>query len=276
LLEAAGAGDETGETMPDVTRWTSFVLGAALLACGGSEPPGDVMPPSILSRSPESGAAEVAPLTAVTIVFDEEIDPVTVTAQTFKLYRAGVAVPGQVTVTGATAVFTPDAELAPLTSYLVNLGAGVKDRAGNGMSYAPSWSFKTGVTCRMAITGASSAVDTCSVTLVNGGGGMIFSVKPTTVLFSGDVSWSYFTWPMEGTYSRSNTARFYFQYNEPVLTSPLWVASYNAFGDPDVGAATLRLTSVTRPDLVYIAHGTLSATLSERGTTSTVTASVVF
>src|SRR5207245_1709285 len=81
----------------------------------------------------------------ITATFSEAMDPSTINTTTFTLMQGTTPVPGTVTYTNGTAIFTPADTLAPLSTYTVTISTGAKDLAGNALSTDMSWSFTTGV-----------------------------------------------------------------------------------------------------------------------------------
>jgi methionine-rich copper-binding protein CopC len=101
----------------------------------------DTAPPSITKTSPGKDATGVPPAGAVTVSFDE---PVSSAGLQFALTGPGGAeVPGAAAVSadGRTATFTPSSALVVATTYRVSVLA--RDRSGNAMPTATTWSFTT-------------------------------------------------------------------------------------------------------------------------------------
>jgi chitodextrinase len=109
----------------------------------------DNTPPSITLTSPSNGASGVNTGTEVTVTFNEDIDPTTITASTFTLRDpANIAVPAQIfyDAPSKTVTLRPTSSLLTQTAYtaLVKGGAGgVMDLAGNPMGNNVTWSFTT-------------------------------------------------------------------------------------------------------------------------------------
>lgn len=95
--------------------------------------------PRLISRNPADGASEVTVAASVGAVFNNLMDPLTVTENSFTV----TGVPGSVSYDPltASASFTPALPLSPGTRYSVNL-AGVRDLAGNPLPDT-GWSFTT-------------------------------------------------------------------------------------------------------------------------------------
>ncbi len=112
----------------------------------------DTTPPTVVGRSPASGATGVPTGTPVTITFSEAIDPATVTTSTVLLYDPSNApVPAVVnwSASNNTATLVPSAALQPNTTYTAIVKGGVndpriKDLAGNPLFGDALWVFTTG------------------------------------------------------------------------------------------------------------------------------------
>jgi methionine-rich copper-binding protein CopC len=127
---SAEISDTSGNNMAEAYRW-SFTTAATA----------DTTPPSVVSSSPADGSTGVPVNTAIAVLFSESIAPASVTVS--ELYADG-GITGSVSVSGATATYTPDADLPPSTTVTMTLAAGVEDLAGNATTQATVWSFTTG------------------------------------------------------------------------------------------------------------------------------------
>jgi hypothetical protein len=128
-----GVKDLAGNAMAANRTWT-FTTGAAA----------DTTPPAVSSTSPANNQSGVAVSAKVTATFSEAVDPATVTPASFTLKSGGSAVAGTVSLSGATATFTPSAPLASGTAYMATLTTVIKDAAGNALAANYSWTFTTG------------------------------------------------------------------------------------------------------------------------------------
>jgi len=118
----------------------------------------DFSPPRAQLLSPPHGAPGVPRNTVIAVVWDRAIDAGTLTTATFQMAEmTGNVITGSVTYDAATrtATFTPNALLAPYTTYVVTLTAGISDTLGNA-TFAPTvWAFTTGnTTSTLALTGS--------------------------------------------------------------------------------------------------------------------------
>ncbi|HEX2973309.1 MAG TPA: DUF4082 domain-containing protein, partial [Tepidisphaeraceae bacterium] len=104
----------------------------------------DTTPPGVTSQTPAPNARNTPVNTAVTITFNEAVDPTTVTGANFQLTDGTAAVSASVSYNPDTytVTLTPSSPLTNSTSYTAIL-SGVKDRAGNAMAGSVSWSFTT-------------------------------------------------------------------------------------------------------------------------------------
>ncbi len=102
----------------------------------------DTTAPTVRWTIPEDGATNVAANAAIFGIFDETMDPLSLTTSTFTLDDGAVA--GVVTQFGATTVFYPSEDLAPFTEYRGTLTVGARDVAGNPLATDYRWTFTTG------------------------------------------------------------------------------------------------------------------------------------
>jgi hypothetical protein len=150
-----------------------FVLVTLLTACGGggggsSDDGGgpvtdDTTAPSVISTSPIYNDTAVATNHAITVTFDDTMDPVTITSDSFLVEDlTGAPITGSVTYDEAsrTATFRTD-DLSPETTYVATITADVEDVAGNGLSDDYTWQFTTGNPL------APDTVDTTPPTVLN-------------------------------------------------------------------------------------------------------------
>jgi hypothetical protein len=115
----------------------------------------DLVAPTISSRTPAPGASNVAPTSAVTIVFSEAINAGTVTTSSVFVRRVGTGTNLAATVSSnaATVTLQPTAPLLLGASYEVTVASTVADVAGNQCGTASTWTF----TANSAITDSTTA-----------------------------------------------------------------------------------------------------------------------
>jgi Bacterial Ig-like domain/Right handed beta helix region/FG-GAP repeat len=105
---------------------------------------GDTTSPTVLSTHPTSNAVDVVLNSSINATFSEPMDPSTITTATFTVNGGGGPVAGAVGYVGATATFTPSANLASTTVYTATITTGAKDLAGNPLAADYTWSFTSG------------------------------------------------------------------------------------------------------------------------------------
>jgi len=103
----------------------------------------DSTPPAVNSTIPSNAATSVGTNGAITAVFSEPLDPLSVTTATFTLNQGATPIAGTVTCALVTATFTPLTPLTTSTVYTAVLTTGVKDLAGNVLASSFTWSFTT-------------------------------------------------------------------------------------------------------------------------------------
>lgn len=131
-----------------------LLLGFDLAGCresggekeGGGAPPRleDTSTPAVSSMHPAPGADSVAIDSSLSVIFSEEIDPSSLTTETFLLKSGEAPVAGTVTLQENSATFDPLTDLRPGQVYTATLTTGVRDRGGNHLDRNFSWQFKTG------------------------------------------------------------------------------------------------------------------------------------
>jgi len=128
-----GARDKEGHALACNYVW-KFTTGTAA----------DTTRPTVKSTVPVNAATGVPIGNKLSATFSEAMAPATITTSTFTLKQGAESVPGTVTYSGVTAVFTPASYLASGTVYTATITTGVKDLAGNALASNYVWSFTTG------------------------------------------------------------------------------------------------------------------------------------
>jgi hypothetical protein len=102
--------------------------------------------PTVNSHDPIGGATNVPINNSITATFSEQMDPMTITTDTFSISQGGAMVPGTVEFDGiSTAVFIPINDLTMNTTYTAQITSDVTDAGGIHMANNVSWSFTTGM-----------------------------------------------------------------------------------------------------------------------------------
>ncbi|MBI5207101.1 MAG: Ig-like domain-containing protein, partial [Candidatus Firestonebacteria bacterium] len=102
--------------------------------------------PTIVSTTPDNGAASVPINTKIAATFNKEINANTINSTTFLLYNGSTPENGNYTYKDKTATFKPSADLANYTKYTAKITTGVMDSTGKSMLNNYTWSFTTGST----------------------------------------------------------------------------------------------------------------------------------
>ena len=133
-----GAKDLGGNAPANNYEW-SFITGTSQ----------DTTSPTVTLVNPGALATAVCVNKHLAANFSEAMDPLTISTATFTLRQGTLAVPGSVTYSGVTAVFTPAINLAANTTYTATIAAAAKDLAGNATDKRV-WSFSTGAALCLA------------------------------------------------------------------------------------------------------------------------------
>ncbi|MFA6016152.1 MAG: ice-binding family protein [Gallionellaceae bacterium] len=140
-------------------RWFVALLIVVLAAgCGDSGTPDNTAPTvgSVVTENVSLGVLDKT----VTANFTETMDPASLTDQTFTVKKQGdtANIPGVVSYSGNTAIFTPNSVLEANTTYTATLTTDIKDLAGNALATNHVWSFMTGSLESIAVTPASASI----------------------------------------------------------------------------------------------------------------------
>ena len=99
--------------------------------------------PVVISTIPINGATDVPLNQIISVTFNEEMNPSTITQASFTIHGAS-QVQGTISYLGTTATFTPSSPLIPNTTYTGNVKTTVKDKTGNALQADYIWTFSTG------------------------------------------------------------------------------------------------------------------------------------
>lgn len=120
--------------------------------------PTDTTPPTVTSTIPVNVATGVGVGANLSVLFDEQLDPLTVTSSTIVLTATvgGAVIPATVTYSGTTATINPNSDLSINTQYTVTVRGGgtdprVKDDSGNALAANYTFTFTTQTTTVYAI-----------------------------------------------------------------------------------------------------------------------------
>jgi len=171
-----GAKDPAGNALVNNYVW-NFTTGDAP----------DVIPPLVISTDPDNNTTGVALDKRIDAVFNEAMDPLTITSATFTLTQGATTVSGIVTYAGTTASFTPSANLAYNTTYTATITTGSKDLAGIALMNDYVWSFTTLELIVPPPVGTSPVLGSASAFGVFGGNAGITNEGLNTVINNGGI-----------------------------------------------------------------------------------------
>ncbi|MGA9943057.1 MAG: Ig-like domain-containing protein, partial [Nitrososphaeraceae archaeon] len=132
---STGAKDLAGNALSESKKW-SFTTAVAQ---------SDTTPPTVVSTNPSSGASGVPVTSSIAAIFSEPVQSWSGSSIFTVKNGAGTSITGSLALStdAKTATFKPSSSLGFSTSYTATITTGVKDKAGNAMTGAKSWSFTT-------------------------------------------------------------------------------------------------------------------------------------
>ncbi len=113
--------------------------------------------PKVTSTNPISEAVSIAPGSDISVLFSSDMNPLTIITANFIVMKGTEVVPGVVSYSDSTAVFSPTADLSASTLYNVKISTGVKDNSGIGLITEYTWSFTTGVSTALSVVNLGAA-----------------------------------------------------------------------------------------------------------------------
>ena len=120
--------------------------------------------PLVIATNPTDGELAVPLNQAITVTFNENMNPATITGSSFKVDGAS-PLAGTITYSGATATFTPTGQLTANTTYIGRVTTAVKDLYGNALQEEYVWTFSTGLTLSPVIIATDPDTDETGVAL---------------------------------------------------------------------------------------------------------------
>lgn len=100
--------------------------------------------PLVTSTNPVSDQTEVGMSNIISVSFNMEMDPASLTSSTFTLSQAGTNISGTVDYQDSTAIFTPDASLEANKVYVCMISENAKNKDGISLGVDYSFTFTTG------------------------------------------------------------------------------------------------------------------------------------
>ncbi|WP_345158638.1 Ig-like domain-containing protein [Pontibacter saemangeumensis] len=122
--------------------------------------------PVVLTTTPTDGATDVPRESEVTVTFNEEMNPETITQTSFTLLGAE-KVSGAITYNTKTntLTFVPENKLAYATTYTGRVATSVKDKLGNALQRDYVWTFSTGALVSPVVISTDPAINATGIVL---------------------------------------------------------------------------------------------------------------
>lgn len=141
------------------------VFVSILSGCGGGGGGSFTEPGATVSATvPANAAAVVSVGNKLTVTFSEAMDPASINSTTFVVKQGATVVPGTVTYSGVTAIFTPTSNFAASTVYTATITTGAKTLAGKALSSDYVWNFTTGTTTDTTLPTVNATVPVTAAT----------------------------------------------------------------------------------------------------------------
>jgi len=103
----------------------------------------DTTPPTVLSNFPTGGASGVAVDVIVTVTFDEDLDPSTITESSAILKEGATPIDAHVSYSNKVITIISNVLLKAATSHNVDITTAVKDLRGNALAALHTFEFTT-------------------------------------------------------------------------------------------------------------------------------------
>lgn len=104
----------------------------------------DTTRPTVVFTAPVNGATSVNANQKASVAFSEDMDPASITGETFTLKQGNTPLSGKVATTGSNAIFTPANSFEKGKAYTGTVTTGARDLAGNRLANNYEWGFTTG------------------------------------------------------------------------------------------------------------------------------------
>jgi len=139
-----------------------------------------------VTSDPMDKAVDVALGKVITITFNTDMDSTTINDQTFSVMQGTTLVPGKVSATANTKIFTftPTVALLPFTVYSGTVTTGTKDRFKTAMAEKYTWSFTTIPLITLAATPAEGGTVTGAGVFAQGASTTVAAIPNTGYVFT--------------------------------------------------------------------------------------------
>lgn len=135
---------DTGNNNLEYSVGLTFQFGGVRKTVKAISEPADTVAPAVLFTSPVKGYTDAHVNQKASVAFSEDMDPATLTTDTFTLKQGNTPVSGTVTSTDATATFAPSREFEKGKVYTATVTTGARDLAGNSLVHTYEWQFTAG------------------------------------------------------------------------------------------------------------------------------------
>ena len=106
----------------------------------------DGLCPQVTATSPLDKETSVSLNKVISVTFNEEMNPATITQTSFTVVQGTTPISGTISYSGTTARFTPTSNLVANKTYVGKITTFAKDLKGNALQTDYIWSFSTGLT----------------------------------------------------------------------------------------------------------------------------------
>lgn len=121
--------------------------------------------PIVIATSPTNGETSVALDKVISVTFNEQMNPATINQSSFTIVNGTTTLPGTISYSGNTALFTPTVELIANKTYIGKVTTSVKDLRGNALQQDYIWTFSTGTTLQPVVISTDPANNETDVVL---------------------------------------------------------------------------------------------------------------
>lgn len=143
--------DDIGDNNLEYSVGLTFQFGGekkavvAVAAAAASEAVADTTAPTVIFTTPVNGATAMPVNQKAYVAFSEEMDPATLTGESFTVKQGNTALSGRVKTAGANSIFIPANDLEKGMTYTATVTTGARDTAGNRLQRDYAWKFTTGM-----------------------------------------------------------------------------------------------------------------------------------
>src|SRR6478609_4284951 len=166
------------------TKIKLLALSTMLIVVGCSKDNKDPGPtPTVSATTPAASAVGIERKATISASFSAAMSPSTINATTFTVMKGTTAVPGTVTYSGTTAIFTPTSMLDASTVYTATISSSAKSSSGAALGTDMVWSFTT---VGLPVAGTSDPLDNATAVSLSKVVAITFSgaMDPTTITSS--------------------------------------------------------------------------------------------